>query len=174
MTNDSIVQLLENAIIPDANKRFKKWKLLELGSGRGLLIEELRDLGVDAYGIDIAPRRRYKYLKKGDIRYLNQVFGRQKFQIIVANGVLCLGGLVQGLSNTQGASLSDDNIGQLAKQTALEILQSSYNQLIKPGVFINTEDNYQDSLIYSRKNVKDIGFVPYFMNKRVSILEKQK
>jgi SAM-dependent methyltransferase len=182
MSYETIVELLEIISKPAKDAPGLPYKtLLDIGCGRGDFVEEMRASGCKAVGVDLAPRRKSKYLLEGDARNLAECFGKRKFDVITANGVLTIGGLLEALC------ITDPKIGrpmtrgkhwgkkedELLHENALKILQSCYTQLNAPGVFINLEDFAElDHLIYTKKEAKTIGFEPIEFRKHGAILGK--
>lgn len=153
--------------------------VLEIGCGRGYLTEGLREQGFRAEGIDIAPRTKSRYLHKADASKLKDHFKNRKFDAIVASGVLCIGGLLQGLSIANPEKeralwrKKDKDLADFCRNAALSILKSCYGQLNSPGLFIDIERNtYLDRLAYARKDATAIGYRPFVFKRDAAVLIK--
>ncbi len=182
MPYETIVQLLEILSKPAGNAPGFPYKtLLDIGCGNGYFVEQMREEGCQAVGIDLAPRRKYKHIVRGDARNLSEYFGKRKFDVITANGVLNSGGLLEALCITDPKiaeamqnkrSWSQKDI-KLLHENALAVLRSCYAQLNSPGLFINSEGNFgEDYLVYSKKEIKEIGFSPFIFRKNIAVLGK--
>ena len=71
-------------------------KVLEIGCAKGFVVEGLRDLGVDAYGIDVSQyaidcaREDIKpYLKVADVRTALADYKNKEFDLIFSRWTLC-------------------------------------------------------------------------------------
>jgi len=71
-------------------------KVLEIGSAKGFVVEGMRDLGIDAYGIDVSQyakdcaREDIKpYLRVADARTALADYGNKEFALIFSRWTLC-------------------------------------------------------------------------------------
>lgn len=155
--------------------------VLEIGCGRGEFVQHLRERGIEAYGIDIAPRTESKHIIKGDARNLEEYFGKNKFDVIAANGVLCSGGQLEALTffnYKEAKEQFESNFNEFAKeihQNCIAILKSCFEQLNAPGYFLNQETNTEyDRIIYTKKDAKKIGFRVEGYNPFCAVLAKKR
>lgn len=70
-------------------------KLLDIGCAKGFMVEDLRELGVDAYGLDVstyaigeASETVAPYLTVGDVRTALAGYGRNEFDFVLSMRVL--------------------------------------------------------------------------------------
>ena len=180
MTYESMLEFLDGFFESNRNSYGLRCRtLLDIGCGKGYFVEELRKKGILAEGLDLCPRRGYKHLHRGDAKNLKECFGKRKFDVITANGVLGYGGQLETLlilDRKKAERLMESGSKEFAKECkegAIAILRSCYEQLNSPGLFLNSEDNYQlDSVTYTKKDAKEIGFSPLGLNKNGSVMIK--
>jgi len=81
------------AVELNINGRFIGKKLLDIGCAKGFLVEDLRELGVDAYGMDVSSyaigeSAVQPYLTVGDARTDLAQYKRNEFDFIISTRVL--------------------------------------------------------------------------------------
>jgi len=150
---------------------------LDLGCGDGYFVDSLRENGIEAYGIDLAPRRKNKYLITGDAQHLDKHFKNKKFDVITANGFFCIGGQIEALTldnkiNRKRIEKDFEKFAETAYQNSLRILKGCYEQLNSPGFLICQETELLDKLIYSKKDAKNAGFGISGFNEHCATLHK--
>lgn len=194
MDNFKILEdLLKPFLSEDAkNKGINIKRVLDIGCGDGYFVKKLRNRGLDAYGIDLKPKTKCKYVRKGDARDLIECFKDMKFDAVIAKGILCTGGqLASWLHKDRKIieeRLNPDQIFERAHPNSLAILRSCYNQLNSPGLFIDYEPHekhlvrgvlarykiFYDKKTYTRKDAENIGFKACVFNRDFSVLIKEK
>jgi 2-polyprenyl-3-methyl-5-hydroxy-6-metoxy-1,4-benzoquinol methylase len=72
------------------------WKLLEIGCAKGFLVEDLRELGVNAFGLDVsphavssAPAAVQPFLAAGDSRTALSGYSNREFNALISLRFLC-------------------------------------------------------------------------------------
>lgn len=84
-------------------------KVLELGCAKGFVVKDLRDAGVDAYGMDVSSyaigeceEGMSQYLTQGDIRTDLDQYSNKEFDVVVSFRV------IECLTDAEVAQLMDD------------------------------------------------------------------
>lgn len=83
-----------------ATEIYKRFNLrgkhvLEVGCAKGFVVEDLRSLGVDAWGVDVseyaishAPSSVQSFLRVADVRDLPEIFNKDEFDFTFSRGLL--------------------------------------------------------------------------------------
>jgi len=124
--------------------------LLDIGCFSGTLVEKFRQLGFNAFGIDIYNKLFNKdyaekgYLIRGNSSEIKGIFKEQKFDFIVSMGLLCKQALNKTIDNfieMFALSVWDRmNFENRQKETAHEIYRQIYAQLNDGGHSIHLNE----------------------------------
>jgi SAM-dependent methyltransferase len=149
--------------------------ILEIGCYTGVFVELLRDLGYNAYGIDINPRMlmsegaQRKYLRCQDASKLSDYEDRL-YDIIFTNRVLSSDATYSQLMQEHGYLITEfihdkpeyieriiKEADIISKQRNLQILGTAY-QKIKLGKFFVGVESDGESFCFSEKDAETIGY----------------
>lgn len=140
--------------------------VVEVGCGAGMLVDVLRERGFDAYGIEVNEKSmlgrvcRQDYLRQGNAAELRHFFGEQRFDLVIANWVMCagaVGGLVLSMYGSSERILSIPEKEEMARKNNERILKSAHGQLRHGGFFVAVEDP-GDRLAFTREDAARIGY----------------
>lgn len=89
---DSLVDVV-SSVVPQPSARAPRPRVLDIGCGRGELVERLIQRGYEAIGVDIelacaVEARRYAPIVIADFLSLNNVFVRSQFDVVISSHVL--------------------------------------------------------------------------------------
>ena len=138
--------------------------LLDIGCFDGSLVEKFRELGFNAFGLDISDKLFDKdyaekgYLIRGNGSEIKEIFKEQKFDFIVSTRLLCK----QDLNKTIDTFLdlvilsASDRIDfqRYQKETAHEIYKQIYAHLNDGGYSIHLNDEYEEIIAFPENGFK--------------------
>ncbi|VVC02719.1 Methyltransferase domain protein [Candidatus Bilamarchaeum dharawalense] len=162
-------------LMPITGKDLRGKKILEIGPGHGFFVELLRELGADAYGIDIneVPSQFYsselykkKIIRIGDATDIQKTFPGDKFAYIVSNAVLS----IEGTAMSREYSTNPKTGGHFSPEEMGEAIHRAVFESLRPGgiAFHSTAE----PILGDEKTLREIGYIILYKTENNLILQK--
>ena len=164
--------------------------ILEIGCYSGVFVEVLRDMGYNAYGIDINPGMlklegmQKGYLRCHDATKLSEYEDRL-YDIIFTNRVLCSDAIFGQLLQQHGALISEfirtkskhlerlsKEANSISKERNIQILEAAYHK-IKPGKFFVGVESDGETFCFDEQEAETIGYKVLYYIPSQCILQKR-
>jgi SAM-dependent methyltransferase len=163
--------------------------ILEIGCYSGMFVGVLRDMGYNAYGIDINPRvLRTEGLEQGYLRCQDATtlteYEDRLYDIIFTNRVLSSNATFGQLMQDHSALISDfmhrkpeylerlsKGADLISKQRNMRILETIYHK-IKPGKFFVGVESDEETFCFGEREAENIGYKVLYYTPSQCILQK--